>query len=222
MTEILSFKDYFHYYFSGMVWLIDLWLLVKNKVSFSEVTTLASQMPSSLVFIFILVIPFIVGFVFNPLGNYVAQQVLKIMGGDPVDWMLVLDGQSYKDNRHKKLAEPWRTFLLSKIKSLIGVSKGSYPEIKRTPFYWIRTFVDLKAPLHTRQRIERVLSLANLTESLLLPVPLLVLLGLRNDHCIVGVIFAAALFFTLSWRYRKLRIYWVQHVYRAFYFINNI
>ena len=215
MGEILSVKDYFHYYFSGLIWLFDLWLLMGNKISPSETIGWVSQAPASLAAVCIIVAPFVVGFVFNPLGNCVTLLIRRITGGDPANWMLVLRGQTYKDGRRKRLAEPWRSSLLSKITSLSGGN-----EIKHSPFFWVRAFVDLNAPSHVRRQIQRVLSLANFTESLLLPVPLLTFLLLRQTHCAAGIILSIGLFCVLSWRYRRLRIYWVQHVYRNFYFLS--
>jgi len=217
MTDILSVKDYFHYYFSGFVWLFDMWLVAERKISLNEALNLVSQAPSSLVVACVIVCPFVVGFAFNPFGNCITLLIRKIMGGDPADWMLVLRGETYRGSRHKRLAEPWRSSLLSKIESISGI----HQKIKYSPFFWVRTYVDLNAPSHTRQRVERVLSLANFTESLLLPFPLLVFLLLRQNYCGVGALLSGALFLLLSWRYWRLRIYWVQHVYRAFYFLRT-
>ena len=216
MADVLSVKDYFHYYFSGFVWLLDMWLVAGHKISLNRVLNLLSQAPPSLVISCIIVCPFVIGFAFNPFGNCITLLIRKFRGGDPADWMLVLRGETYKGSQHKRLAEPWRSALLSKIESIAGTH-----QIKYSPFFWVRTYVDLNAPSHTRQRIERVLSLANFTESLLLPFPLLVFLLLRQNYCSVGASLSAALFLLLGWRYWRLRIYWVQHVYRAFYFLHT-
>lgn len=206
----LDTKDYFHYYFSGIIWIMDFFLLFFEKL---PLINIIQTIPTVESIVLIVVIPYVVGFILSPFGNCITKLIRKIFN-DPVNWVLPL--KSYKTGGHegKRLAEVWKTELISKIKKALLGEK----DIKYSPFFWVRTYVELFSPENGRKLANRALTLANLTESLILPSSLLSFLILKQIELWgVGLLLSILIFSILCYRYLQLREYWVKHVYRVFY-----
>ena len=214
----LNGKDYFNYYFSGVVWIVDFFLLISSRTSTGHLLGLIQKIPTVISIILVVAIPYVVGFVLSPCGNCVTKWIREIFD-DPVDWVLVLGDEPAWDNKHKgkRLAGVWRKSLYDKIKELVG------KDIKYSPFFWVRTYVETFSPDNGRKLADRALILANLTESLILPSSLLSFLILEQIGlpCIVSFLISVLIFSLLCYRYLQLREYWAKHVYRVFYFTQH-
>jgi hypothetical protein len=214
--KIFSAKDYFNYYFAGIAWLACVCvfsIVIKDFSNCAATIEEIGKMPIAILTLLLIAIPFMVGFVLNPLGNLVTFLLRKILG-DSADWVLVLSGQKFSTTKklfQKRISEPSRTKILEKLSLLQGGST------KYSPFYFVRNYVEIKANDNARILVNRSLDMANLTESLLIPIPLLgFLIGKmfisQSGSLIVGVL----LFVLLCYRYFQLREYWVKHNYRTF------
>lgn len=159
-------------------------------------------------------IPFVIGFVLNPLGNFVTKLLRKVFD-DPVKWVLVLSKEKYSDNKkffRKRLSEPSRTKILEKVSLLQDGDAEEY-----SPFFLVRNYVVENAGKNTLALANRPLDLANLAESLIIPIPLLsFLIGRVFFSWIISIGLAVFIFAILSYRYFQLRGYWVKHNYRTF------
>jgi len=215
-TNFLSTKDYFNYYFSGIVWLVIAALsAVQKNADIHPILGITEHIPTFLQITLLLIIPYIVGFVLSPVGNIVSLFLRKICE-DPTNWVLVLNKDNFPMNerfcKKKRISEPSRTKILEKISSL---QDGE--ETKYSPFFWVRNYVLMKENQTTLSFVNRPLDLANLTESLIIPVPILVfLVGGMFLHVCFSMLLSFLIFIILSWRYFKLREYWVKHNYRTF------
>jgi hypothetical protein len=212
--KIFSGKDYFNYYFAGIAWFICAsTIALKNSINYTYTIDFIAKIPAPILIILLLVIPFLTGFVLSPAGNLITT-LLRIIVGDPADWALVLAGKKFSTTKklfQKRISEPSRTKILEKLSLLQGGS------IKYNPFYFVRNYVEIKANDNARILVNRSLDMANLTESILIPIPLLVFLigGMFTSHT-GSVILGALSFVLLCFRYFQLREYWVKHNYRTF------
>jgi hypothetical protein len=217
--KIFSAKDYFNYYFSGVVWLSCAFVFTvaeKNLISLSSAVEVINNIPTTILVALLLIIPFIIGFVLNPVGNLVTTLLRKIVG-DPADWVLVLSGQSYSSTKRlfrKRISGPSRKNILEK---LALIQDG---DAKCSPFYLVRNYVAMKANQNAQTLVNRPLDLANLAESLLIPMSLLTMLTVKTFFIpIVSVLLGLFVFVMLCCRYFKLREYWVKNNYRTFLFL---
>jgi hypothetical protein len=213
-TKIFSAKDYFNYYFAGITWLIcALTTALKSSVDYTSTIEFIGKIHVAILIVLLLAIPFLTGFILSPAGNLITTLLRKIVG-DPADWALVLAGQKFSTTKRpfqERISEPSRTKILEKLTLLQG------GPAKYSPFYLVRNYVEIKANDNARTLVNRSLDMANLTESLLIPIPLLgFLIGeifiSQNGSLILGVL----LFTLLCYRYIQLRQYWVKHNYRTF------
>jgi len=220
--KFFSARDYFNYYFAGVSWLLALWayaLQQGNVEITSSMTRVIDQIPSGMLLFLSLILPFIGGVVLSPVGNLVTI-LLRRVWGDPADWVLVLPRDSYVRTRRlgrKRISEPARSRLNSKIVRLLG------GEPKHPPFYYVRTYVEMNSDEKTRDWVNRALLLANLTESLIIPVPLAWFLVIKTfaGNYVAGTIALLSVAW-LCWRYLRLREYWVKHNYRVFLFLPDL
>ncbi len=212
--KIFSTKDYFNYYFAGIAWFICvLTIILKNPINYTYTIELIGKIPVAILVVLLFAIPFLTGFVFSPAGNLITALLRKIVG-DPADWVLVLAGQKFSTTKkpyQKRISEPSRTKILENLSLLQGDST------KYSPFYFVRNYVEIKASDNARIFVNRSLDMANLTESLLIPIPLLgYLIGERFILQYGPLILGIVLFLLLCYRYFQLREYWVKHNYLTF------
>ena len=212
--KIVSVKDYFNYYFAGIVWFIcAITIAFKNSTNYFCLIETFSEIPIALLVITVVVIPYILGFVLSPVGNFITILLRKLVG-DPVNWVLVLQGNMYsmtKKPLQRRISEPLRTKILQKL----FVLQGGYT--KTSPFFYVRNYVEIKANDNTRNFVNRPLDIANLTESILLPIPVLgFLIGGIFLSPTFSFLLGAVLFLLLCYRYIQLRENWVKHNYRTF------
>ena len=212
--KIFSAKDYFNYYFAGIAWLACAFsIAIKDFSNCIAMIETIGKIPVSILTVLLIAIPFIVGFVLNPLGNLITFLLRKILG-DSADWVLVLSGQKFSTTKkpfQKRISEPSRTKILEKLSLLQGGSTNY------SPFYFVRNYVEIKANDNARTLVNRSLDMANLTESLLIPISLFgFLIGKIFISQIGSLIFGVLLFVLLCYRYFRLREYWVKHNYRTF------
>lgn len=215
--KIFSTKDYFNYSFAGIIWLSCIIVIfVQDLSSYNFLVESINKIPATILVIISLVIPFLLGFILSPLGNIITK-LIRIILKDPTDWALVLKGQNYNTNKswyRKRISEPSRTKILKKISTL---QEG---EPKYSPFYLVRNYVEIKGNDNARRLADRALDLANLTESIIIPAPLLVFLITRTlINQSISISISILLFLLLCSRYYQLRGYWVKHIYRTFLII---
>ncbi len=215
--KVFSTKDYFNYFFAGIIWLICATVL-GGKDSDGYVLLLESvdKIPAAVLIVLLLVVPFTVGFVLSPVGNLVTKLLRGVLG-DPADWVLVLEGQSFAKTKkpfRKRIAEPSRTKILKKVSVLQGGATNY------SPFYLVRNYVEMKANDNALRLTNRALDLANFTESIIIPVSLLgFLMSKMVFNQTVSIFVGILLFLLLCYRYYQLREYWVKHNYRTFLFL---
>lgn len=212
--KIFSTKDYFNYFFAGITWLVcAVIMIVQGSSSYLSLLDSIGKIPTAILIILSLVIPFMIGFVLSPVGNLITKSVRGLLG-DPTDWVLVLKDQSFEKSKRpfrKRIAEPSRTKILDKVLVLQGGAT------KHSPFYFVRTYVEMKANDNTLKLSNRALDLANLTESIIIPTTLIGFFVSKFIYSqAISIIFAILLFLLLCYRYYQLREYWVKHNYRTF------
>jgi hypothetical protein len=211
--KIFSAKDYFNYYFAGIAWLACVFSIsIKGFSNCAATVEIIGKIPITILAVLLIAIPFMIGFVLNPLGNLVTFLLRKIVD-DPIDWVLVLSGQKFPTTKklcRKRISEPSRTKILEKLSTLQG------GPTKYSPFFFVRNYVEIKANKNALTLVNRPLDMANLTESLLLPIPLLGFLIEKIFISQICSIISGILFIILCYRYFQLREYWVKHNYRTF------
>jgi hypothetical protein len=97
-SDIFSFKDYFNYYFAGVIWFLDftlLLLLISGKWGIDALLSILGKYSNDLGAIpggvLALVIPYIIGFTMSPVG----EKIRKLWQGkdrerfpDPKKWLI--------------------------------------------------------------------------------------------------------------------------------------
>lgn len=222
----LSRTDFFNYYFAGVIWWLDLFLILElaspkgaREWLQQEMEWISSAPGLVILGILLIVLPYVFGFITEPLGNSVARI------HRPKFEEYVIDYQN-KYAEDKRLAKVM-------VNSILRIAEEKFGKVKKKDLYfeWIRTYVWQKggaaAELANRAQI-----MSNLAESLIVPTALLGFLFsfwasiriLEAPVCL-GVLlglFLSASFGYLSWRrHQKLREYYVKHVYRAFLILHK-
>jgi hypothetical protein len=213
-----SVKDFLNYYIAGLIWCtnIALLLLPRDKTelenSLTELSNFSNAANLVLASVLILLIPYLIGFVLTPLSDKIGEQIRR-RKPDPVKWVvedpvkfpaglkageIVLIKQYIRKYFHDKDAAPDNWFF--QIRALVARDNSGASLLAN-----------------------RALDLTNFSESLVLPLPLLLLIiGVRLMILggylwgIVSLLLAIGVYILLSKRHINLRSYWVKHVYRAF------
>ena len=221
LGKSLSVKDFFNYYFAGVIWLLVLAALILPISDQQSVTTALQTFKTATDSVGILVtgilaviIPYVSGFIMNPLGSFMSRLVRRLFG-DPVNWIT-----DYSTNKHKGERLP-----KSLIKAIVEQAPQGYSITEKNihrRFFQIRADVVNKGGVLS-ELASRAQDLATFTESLLIPVPLLSgLLVARLAEpfdlasLALAIAIAIATLYLLVLRYLKMRHYWVKHIYRAF------
>ncbi len=181
-NDFLSLKDYFNYYISGLVWCIvffEVGLLITGNQLIGVLNILlaldakvGSLIPISALVIFI---PYVIGFSlfpFNTLMRSAWEGEDRKCFPDPKLYVLKKGGVEFLRGRRISAKEAEQIVNQAKIIFSIHYEKDIH-----LYFYPIRAYV-LEHGGAGAKLAERAQSLANLTESLLLPVPLVILLAL--------------------------------------------
>lgn len=226
----ITIKDFFNYYVSGFLWLINIGLiylpvndsskLISELEQLQKITDKVSPLVIGLV---LLIFPYIIGFILTPV-NTLATKLLRCVFGDPKNWVVdfqTKSGWRIRLHKGKRLSRTNIRLVIKRLKKIHGEEK----EINETKianwFFQVRADV-INQKSEAGALAIRAQDLANFTESILLPVPLMLWILFAKfftDYPIFGwICFGAGLLFfvMLSYRYLHLRKYWVKHTYRAF------
>jgi hypothetical protein len=213
-----SVKDFLNYYIAGLVWCanITLLLLPQGKIelenSLTELSNFSNAANLVLASVLILLIPYLIGFVLTPLSDKIGEQIRR-RKPDPVKWVVE---DPVKFPAGLKAGE------ITLIEKYIRKYFHDTDAAPDTWFFQIRALV-ARDNSGASLLANRALDLTNFSESLVLPLPLLLLIiGVRL--MIVGVylwglvslLLAIGVYILLSKRYIDLRSFWVKHIYRAF------
>ena len=232
LDNAFSIKDYFNYYFAGLIWTLDfvfLFLLISGNWEFNDILSdlknysdVLGIVPSS---IMILVIPFVLGFSLSPLGENIKKkwrEINRLKFADPKKFILYHNGAELKG---KQIPKDEAESVKKNAKLLFDYS---YNDKFHYMFFPIRAYV-IEHGGEAKQLAIRARTLTNLTESLLLPVPiafalLASLLLLPVNTCaviLIAILVGSLTHWLLVNRYFQLERYWVKHFYRAFLVMQN-
>lgn len=223
-NDIFSIRDFFNYYLAGVLWLIDIVgvIILFSKLGISEITLmninlLLNDVNAIIVTVGLIVIPYLLGFILNPLGTKLMEKI-RNRDNEAIRWVTDPDhrlaGQGLKEWEKEKIK--------AKIKTIYKIQNKSFEEL----FFTIRAYVEEHGK-GANLLATRALDLTNFAESLVIPLPLFFsILGiwLAAKNCLWIVLFfglGILVFLFLRRRYLDLRSYWVKHVYRAFIAIKN-
>jgi hypothetical protein len=173
-SGVLTIRDYLNYYVAGVAWLL-LASAILLPEQLSSATAIESALGIAQTAILVLVLPYVAGFLFGRLGA-LSTRLVRWASGDPI-WLAIDPRDSDRGHwrlarmSYKRVGETAIQLAAKNAKTFIGSpAKGSDREYLREQFYLIRTYVTNSglpsAALATRDQL-----LANLAESLLLPVP---------------------------------------------------
>ena len=222
VSKYLSVSDFMNYYLCGVTW-----ILIPLVAKWSQMDALRTKfigLPASNtgVLVWLLIVsPYVVGVALSPV-SYLLRVLVEKVFEDPRKWV----GEREK-NSDNNLPEGVVESLQTLAKSIL-VQKGTTKVSLPTYFFYFRAYIAERGG-ESVKLADRALSLANLLESLIAPIPILAFAlvwswGTANRQNtewveVVSVLLAIALFCLLLWRYRKLRESWVKHVYRSFLII---
>jgi hypothetical protein len=220
ISKNLSRNDFFNYYISGTVWILDvcilglLFLPMNLELQIGNMNT-----PFGLIVfgVLIVLLPYLFGFITEPLGNFITRKLRLKFEEEVINYD---KGSKMKGNR---LAKPMRDNIIKRAIILFETPKNTPIHLY---FPWIKAYVWHKGG-GAFELANRAQTMSNLAESLLMPLtlfgfvfPLHVTIALFHGNWWTGVIIGlilAGLFGILTWRrYLELREYYVKHVYRAF------
>jgi len=237
----LSLKDYFNYYISGLLWCMAFLFFTGNSLSTFVSLILSTKTEASgmvIIGLLIIFIPYLVGFVLLQLGEWVRE---LWQGGkernrfpDPRKYLLQYevpdkDKISKDDEKRIKKIKGVR-FSLKETGKIAEIAYRifGYQHTKTVHlyFYPIRAYV-LEYGGASARLVDRARDLANFTESLLLPLPVMII-GLsfflfwgKWLWLALCIFIAMGVHLVLVYRYFELEKYWVKHVYRTFLAITS-
>jgi hypothetical protein len=241
LGSFFSLKDIFNYFIAGFIWVLDfiLLLLVSLRNANRNLPLLSPKeifepLDPILTGILLFLVPYIVGFLLSPSGEWVKklwQGANRSRYPDPMRWVI---DHSEKKLKGKRIPKDEAT----RIRDLMAATfPGQYKRDIHLWFFPVRAFV-LEKGGRAAELSVRVRDLMNFTESLLLPLPLFIFLmavyvisvqpiqeTFNLGVCLICLVATLASSFIvhlyLVKRYFKLEIYWVKHVYRAFLAIHS-
>ncbi len=213
-----SVKDFLNYYIAGLIWCINIALpfLPRDETEINRLLANLSNFSNAgnfiLVSLLIVIIPYLFGFVLTPFSDKIGELIRK-RKPDPVKWV-VEDPEKYPAGL--------KTGEIALIKRYI---RKYFHDNDAAPDIWFFQIRALVARDNSGASLlaNRALDLTNFSESLVLPLPLLLLIiGVRL--LILGIflwgflsiLLAFGVYILLAKRHIDLRSYWVKHVYRAF------
>jgi hypothetical protein len=240
LGKFFSLKDFFNYYVAGVVWTIDFAIMATWLGKPSNLGTAVSSLQGLPEFIVVgimaIVLPYVIGFALSPLCYVVAKWWRK-RRVDPIDWAVYYPKyitSKYKQSNEsiverfggRRLQEVMARQVLQLACGKFGFKVITEKAISGLWFYEIQAYIVNKGGAVVDLAI-RARDLSNLTESLLIPVPLFFalltaqLIPLPDVLLLlIGVAIFVLVLVLLAKRYYDLREYWVKHVYRTFVILN--
>ena len=242
ISDYFSLRDFLNYYIAGVLWVLNIALLFPRIIEDSKYQDLVFSIKSDVGILgpailsgLVILIPYVIGFVLTPLGNFVSR-VARELHGDPRKWVTDHNSKGTFSERYrgKRLAKPAVEKAFDRASEVFGYSLDT----KRLWFYQIRAYIAHHGGAASRFAT-RTHDLANFVESLFLPVPILGALFVfrfipapfqgvlgqrvflrvsasRLLSVLLAIVFAVFLFLLLIIRYLELFENWVKHIYRAF------
>lgn len=232
LEGFFSLKDYFNYYISGLLWCLGFLFLAKdsllNLIKFVSTTSIEAGGLLVLGAI-LLFVPYVVGFSLLPLS----KGVIQVWQGkdrkrrlEPRKHVLMVgDTPKSGSNRFEggRIPEKETQQIIATAKRVFGFE---YKKDIHLYFYPIRAYT-LEHGGASAEQAERGRDLQNFTQSLLLPVPFVVISLSAFLYWgswlpfSFGIIVAIGLHWMLASRYFEMEYYWVKHVYRSFLVITS-
>jgi len=236
LDNIFSFRDFVNYYFPGVVWTLNILFVIflfTGNIGISKslgvITSFFEQLNILVAGILGIVIPYIIGFVLLPLGEW----GMKAWQGK--------DRKRFPDPRIGLFYPHWhdkfqrKRFSKKESNRILGLAGKKfilyYKEDIQLYLFPVRAYVmehgGNSAAFATRTR-----DLLNFTESISIPIPVnlflvclhLILFNWSTKGPFWLIIFASIIALVVSFllhyflerRYFKIEIRWVTHIYRAF------
>lgn len=222
--RVLSIRDYFNYYFPGVVWLLLVAAILPEQQKSEALRQLRSGGDTVGLLvggILAVTVPYLVGVMMSPVGGLVTKG-LRDAFGDPKEWVVQHPECKAAKDRYagKRLPMAQLKLVAQKLKSTFRISGTVDPRNLDKWFFLIRAYV-VNCAQQAAEPADRNLNLANLSEALLVPIPvILVVLSLRAAtlywSLLLLLILGGAAVVLLARSYLYLREHWVKHVYRAF------
>ena len=228
--SFMTIKDFFNYYVAGFIWLVCiglLWLpiqdhakLVEKLDQLQEITDKLSPLVLALA---LLIFPYVIGFMLIPINGLITK-LLRLIFGDPKKW--VVDYQErFKwqlfPHKGRRLSRTNIRLVTQRLKKIYGDEKEISEAKIAKWFFQIRAIV-INQKSESGTLAIRAQDLANFSESILLPVPLLFIilfgkfLQINPGFAWVCLGIGLVLFGILSQRYLDMRTFWIKHTYRSF------
>lgn len=226
----MTIKDFFNYYVAGFIWFVCigmLWLPTQDHAKLVEklnqLQGITDKLSPLVLALALLIFPYVIGFTLSPV-NVLITRLLRFVFGDPKKW--VVDHQmksKWQEFLHKgkRLSRTNIRLVTQHLKKIYGEEREISEANIAKWFFQIRAIV-INQKGEAGALAIRAQDLANFTESILLPVPLLFIIlfekFLQTNPAFAWVCLGigVVLFVMLSYRYLNLRRFWVKHTYRAF------
>lgn len=221
ISTYFSVKDFLNYYIAGLVWGFNLVCfallsLGTDSINVTEIPWLNDSGNFVLFSLLALVIPYLIGFALSPISTKIGE-CIRNRTPDPISQ--VVDEQG---NFPQGLKAGEISLIKYYIKKhfLCHLKESGKDIVPKDWFFQIRALV-AQDNSGASLLATRALDLTNLSESLILPLPLSILLmgACFFTHGICSCLTSILAFFIcglLILRYIDLRSYWVKHIYRAF------
>ena len=222
---VFSLADYFNYYFAGLWWLACISIVLipgSNLGQFvSDNSWLNENLALLLIGAFLIIIPYFVGFIMSPIAEFFTQKILIRLLGDPKKAVVYNDkdlnifGLKLWSKQH--LSASVLEKALQEINKRFGVKleKGS---AKLDTWHEVFFAYVSEYGNSSGSRAQRLRGLVSLTEGVLIPLPLFLLLLASRQALLPNwiVTFSGIVAFVLFIvRYFVLRKYLTMHLYPA-------
>ncbi len=169
-TSFLSVRDYFSYYIAGVAWLVLFASAFVHEDQLRLFRALEDGFGTPLMTVLAVLVPYVLGFSLSGLGLGATRLLLKVVG-DP-QWLVV----DPKDSKHQG-ATHWLSYKAIGAETIglvaknlkLGTQTGHKASVTHR-FNLIKTYVG-NSGLPSAAQAFRNRTLANLAESLLIPVP---------------------------------------------------
>jgi hypothetical protein len=228
LVKSLTVKDFLNYHFAGVIWLLDIFLIslaLSNRGmshALQSIQATTDSLGALVLAVLAVVVPYVTGFTLSLLGSYFTTK-LKKQFGDAVKGVTNSDDPHF-EGRHLSKTKVRRVLEVVNDVFALGQKKVEANDL-HSWFFLIRAYV-MNAGGDMAAAADRAKDLANLAESLLVPIPAgiilvgIILLQFSPIYTIVLLGIAMLTFGALARRYMSLREYWVKNIYHAFLVVN--
>ena len=222
---VFSLADYFNYYFAGLWWLACVAIVLIPGSNLGQFVSNNSWLNENIVLLlvgaFLIIIPYFVGFIMSPIAEFFTQKILIHWLGDPKKAVVYNDknlnkfGLKLWNKQH--ISESVLEKAIKEINKLFGIKleKGS---AKLDTWHEVFFAYVSEYGNSSSSRAHRLRELVSLTEGVLIPLPLfLLLLASRQTLLPDWIVTFSGVFalILLIVRYFVLRKYLTMHLYRA-------